>query len=66
MWVKEQQLEPCMEQLTGSGLRKEYDSAVCLSPCLFNLHAEYILRKVRLDELQAGIKIGGRNNHHLR
>ena len=66
MWVKEQQLEPCMEQLTGSGLRKEYDRVVCLSPCLFNLHAEYILRKVSLDELQAGIKIGGRNNNHLR
>ena len=28
MWVKKQQLEPCMEQLTGSGLRKEYDNAV--------------------------------------
>ena len=66
MWVKEQQLEPCMEQLTGSGLRKEYDRAVCLSPCLFNLHAEYILRKVRLDELQAGIKIGGRNINNVR
>ena len=32
-----------------------------LSPCLFNLHAEHILRNARLDELQAGIKIGGRN-----
>ena len=29
MWVKKQQLEPCMEQLTGSRLRKEYDRAVC-------------------------------------
>ena len=28
MWVTKQQLEPCMEQLTGSGLRKEYDKAV--------------------------------------
>ena len=34
--VKKQQLEPCMEQLIGSRLRKEYDRAVCMSPCLFN------------------------------
>ena len=32
-----------------------------LSTCLFNLYAEHIMRKTRLDELQAGIKIGGRN-----
>ena len=31
-----------------------------LSPCLFNLYAEPIMRNARLDELQAGIKIGGR------
>ena len=31
MWVKKQQLEPCMEQLTGSELRKEYDKAVYLT-----------------------------------
>jgi len=37
-----------------------------LSPCLFNLHAEYILRNVRLDEAQAGIKIAGRNINNLR
>ena len=30
-----------------------------LSPCLFNLHAEYIMRSARLDKAQAGIKIGG-------
>ena len=35
MWVKKQQLEPCMEQLIGSRLRKEYDRAVCCHPvCL--------------------------------
>ena len=33
-----------------------------LSPSLFTLYAEYILRNARLDESQAGIKIGGRNN----
>ena len=34
-----------------------------LKPCLFNLYAEHIMRKARLDELQARIKIGGRNNN---
>ena len=67
MWVKKQQLEPCMEQLIGSGLRKEYDRTVCCHPVyLFNLYAEYILRNARLDELQAGIKIDGRNINNLR
>ena len=37
-----------------------------LSPCLFNLYAEYIMRNVGLDELQAGIKIGRRNINNLR
>ena len=37
-----------------------------LSPCLFKLHAEYIMRHARLDEAQAGIKIAGRNTNHLR
>ena len=34
-----------------------------MSPCLFNLYAEHIIRNARLDELQDGIKIGGRNNN---
>ena len=37
-----------------------------MSPCLFNLYAEYILRNVGLDEAQAGIKILGRNIKNLR
>ena len=37
-----------------------------LSPCLFNLHAEYIMRNARLDEAQAWIKIAGRNINNLR
>ena len=37
-----------------------------LSPCLFNLYAEYILRNAGLDEAQAGIKIAGRNVNSLR
>ena len=37
-----------------------------LSPCLFNMYAEYIMRNARLDESQAGIKIARRNNNNLR
>ena len=37
-----------------------------LSPCLFNLHAEYIMRNAGLEETQAGIKIAGRNINSLR
>ena len=37
-----------------------------LSPCLFNLYAEYIMRNARLDEAQAGIKIAVRNISNLR
>ena len=37
-----------------------------LSPCLFNLYAEYIMRNPGLEEAQAGIKIAGRNTNNLR
>ena len=37
-----------------------------LSPCLFNLYAQYIRRNAELEEAQAGIKIAGRNINHLR
>ena len=37
-----------------------------LSPCLFNLYVEYIMRSAGLDEAQAGIKIAGRNISNLR
>ena len=37
-----------------------------LSPCLFNLYAEDIMRNTGLEEAQAGIKIAGRNNNNLR
>ena len=37
-----------------------------LSPCLFNLYADYIMRNARLDEAQAGIKVSGRNINNLR
>ena len=54
-----------MGQLTGSRSRKEYKKAVLLSPCLFNLYTEHIVRNAGLDELQAGIKIGRRNINKL-
>ena len=65
MLFKKKQLEPYMEQLTGSGLRKEYNKAVYCQG-FFNLYTEHIMRNARLDELQAGIKIGGRNINNLR
>ena len=37
-----------------------------MSPCLFNLYAEYIVQNAKLDEAQAGIKISGRNINNLR
>ena len=37
-----------------------------LLPCLFNLHAEYIMQNSRMDEAQAGIKISGRNINNFR
>ena len=54
-----------MEQETGSKLGKEYVKAV-LSPCLFNLYVEYIMRNTGRDEAQAGNKIAGRNTNNLR
>ena len=67
MQVKKQQLEPDMEQNTGPKLGREYVKAVCrLSPCLFNLYAEYIMQNAKLDEAQAGIKIARRNINNLR
>ena len=45
---------------------KEIHQGCILSPCLFNLDAEYIMQNVRLDEAQAGITIAGRNINNLR
>ena len=65
MQVKKQQLELGMEQdwsQIGKGVRQGY----ILSPCLFNLYAEYSMRNGGLDEAQAEIKIAGRNINNLR
>ena len=66
MQVKKQQLEPDMEQPTGSKLGKGVHQGSILSPCLFNFYAEYIMWNARLDEAQGGIKIAGRNINNLR
>ena len=66
MQVKKQQLGLDTEQNTGSKSGKEYVKAVILSPCLFRLYAEYIMRNAGLDEAQAGIKIARRSISNLR
>ena len=43
-------------------IKKGVQQGCLLSPCLLNLHTEHIVRNAGLDKLQAGIKIGGRNN----
>ena len=45
---------------------KEERQGCILSPCLFNLYAEYIMRNAGLEEAEAGIKIAGRNINNLR
>ena len=66
MQVEKQQLEPDIEQQFGSSLErsmsKEY---MYISPCLFNLYAEYIMQNAKQDESQAGIKIPRRNINNL-
>ena len=47
-------------------IRKGVCQGCILSPCLFNLYAEYIMRNAGLEEAQAGIKITGRNINKLR
>ena len=65
MQVRKQQLEPDMEQLTSSGLRKEYSKSVYCHP-VYLTYIEYIMRNAGLDELQAGIKTARRNINNLR
>ena len=63
MQVKKQQLEPDMDWFQ---IEKGACQGCTLSPCLFNLYAEYIMWNAGLDEAQAGIKIAGRNINNFR
>ena len=54
------------ETTDGFQIWKGVCQGCVLSPCLVNLHAEYIRQNARLDELQAGIKIAGKNINNLR
>ena len=60
MQVNKQQLEPDMDQQTGSILGKEYVKTV------YYFYAEYIMWNAGLDEAQAGIKVAGRNINNFR
>ena len=64
MQVKKQQLELDMEQ-DWFQIGKVHQGCI-LSPCLFNLYTEYIMRNARLDEAQAGIQVVRRNINNLR
>ena len=65
MQVKKQQLELDMEQQTFQ-IGKGVHQGCILSPCLFNLYAEYIMINAGLNEAQTGIKIAGRNINNLK
>ena len=54
-----------MEQKNGSRSGNVRQGCI-LSPCLFNLYAEYVMRNTGLEEAQVGIKIAGRNISNLR
>jgi len=66
MQVIKQQLEHEMEPTDWFKIGIGVCQGCIVSPCLFNLYAEYILQNARLDESQAGIKIAGRNIDNLR
>ena len=65
MQIKKQQLEPDMEQLTGSKLGNEYVKAVYCHLAYLN-YTECIMWNTSLDEAQAGVKIVGRNINNFR
>ena len=66
MQVRKKQLEPDVDKWmrfkTGEGVHQ----GCILSPCLFNVYAEYIMQNAGLDKAQAGIKTAGRNINNLR
>ena len=66
MQVRKQQLERDMEQQDWFQIGKGVHQGCILSPCLFNLYAEYIIRNAGLDEAQAEVKIARRHINNLR
>ena len=64
--LRKQQLEPDMEQLTGSKLEKEYVKAVYCHPAYVTYMQSTSCKNAGLDEAQAGIKTTGRNINNLR
>ena len=66
MQVRKQQLELDMEQTDWFQIAEGVRQGCILLPCLFTLHAEYIMRNPGLDEAQAEIKIAGRNINNPR
>ena len=69
-WAEKPRMLQCLGSQSWTPLRTEVGKGVCqgciLSPCLFNLYAEYIMKNAGLEETQAGIKIARRNINNLR
>ena len=65
MQVKKQQFRTGHGKIDRFQIGKGVHQGCILSPCLFNLYVDYIMRSVGLDETQARIKIAGINNNHL-
>ena len=66
MQVREQRLELDMEPTDWFQIGKGIHQGCILSPCLFNLYLEYIMRNAGLEEAQVGIKIARKNINNLR
>ena len=66
MWVKKKPLEPLYGTTDWFNIEKGVQQGCMMSPCLFNLYTEHIMRNAGLDDLQAGIKTTRRNINNLR
>ena len=65
LYAGQEATEPDMEQ-DWFQIGKGVCEGCILSPCLFNLYAEYIMRNAGLGEAQGGVKVAGRNINNLR